>query len=375
MSKKAWIAVAIAVVLAAAIIVILGPWGEPSGSLMLGATFPLTGEVASYGQKAKRGLELAVAEQNAGGGVLGQQVTIVFQDDRNDPKEAVSIVTRLATIDKVPVIFGSAGSTVTLAIAPVANRYKVVLISPISSSTKLSSEGGPFFFRTVPVDDLQAEVLANWVHESGAKNVAVVYTNNSWGKPLAEGFEGRFTDLGGKVLLTEGVAEGATDLRTVIAKLKNLDNLDAVVSPTYPKEGGVLVRQAKELGLSTTLFGGDNWGAPEFRTVAGNAAEGVRYTAPADSESPEYAAFAERYKAEYGEDPDVFGAYAYDAATAVFRAIEACGSTEPDEILEALHKVSFVGVSGEIAFRANGDLASQSVARMTIKDGKPVPAK
>jgi branched-chain amino acid transport system substrate-binding protein len=374
MSKKAWIALAAAVVLLAVILVLAIPGGKEHQALRLGATFPLTGDVASYGQKAKRGIELAVENQNARGGLLGRKVEVDFQDDRNDKKEAVSIVTRFVTIDRVPVIFGSAGSGCTLAIAPIADRNKVVLISPISSSSQLSTERGPYFFRTCPADDLQAEVLAAWVHEAGVKKVAVVYTNNSWGKPLAEGFEQRFAKLGGEAALSEGVAENTTDLRTVVAKLKDLPRLDAVVSPTYPKEGGVLVRQIKELGLKVPLFGGDNWGSPEFRTVAGDAAEGVLYTAPSDSKSPAHADFAKQYEGKYGEQPDILSAYAYDAAMAVFKAIETCGSTDSEKIREALSKVSFTGVSGEIAFLSNGDLASQSIGRMTIKGGKPISA-
>jgi len=374
MSKKSWVVVIAAAAVALVLIAVFTPKGKQSQTITLGATFPLTGDVASYGQKAKRGIELAFNEQNAKGGLLGRRVSVDFQDDRNDKKEAVSIVTRFATIDRVPVIFGSAGSGCTLAIAPLANRNKVVLISPVSSSAQLSTEGGPYFFRTCPADDLQAEVLAAWVHEAGVKKVAVVYTNNSWGKPLAEGFEQRFAKLGGEVVLSEGVAENTTDLRTVVAKLKDLPSLDAVVSPTYPKEGGALVRQIKELGLKVPLFGGDNWGAPEFRTATGDAAEGVFYTAPSDSKSPVYAEFAKQYESKYGEQPDVLAAYAYDAAAAVFKAIETCGSTDSEKIREALTKVSFTGVSGEIAFLSNGDLASQSIGRMTIKGGKPISA-
>lgn len=198
------------------IVCVTGCRDKQATSIQIGATFPLTGEVASYGQKAKRGIELAVEELNTAGGLLGKPVRIDFQDDRNDKKEAVSIMTKFAAIDKVPVVFGSAGSSVTLAIAPLANRYKVVLISPISSSSQLSTEGGPYFFRTCPADDLQAEVLTNWVKESGAKQVAIVYTNNSWGKPLAAGFQSRFEAAGGKVLSSDGVAESSTDFRTVI---------------------------------------------------------------------------------------------------------------------------------------------------------------
>jgi branched-chain amino acid transport system substrate-binding protein len=205
--------------------------------------------------------------------------------------------------------------------------------------------------------------------------VAVVYTNNSWGLPLAEGFRSKFETLGGKVLLSEGVAESTSDFRTALTKLKGLTDLDAIVSPTYPKEGGVLVRQAKELGVKATLFGGDNWGSPEFRAIAGQAAEGVFYTAPAENTGAVHADFVNRYEARFGEPPDVFAAYAFDAATAIFKAIEADKSTEASEIREALHQVSFAGASGEIAFRQNGDLTSEAFARKTIRDGQPVSVK
>lgn len=366
------IAIALGVVVVIILAIILRP---PADKVVrFGATFPLTGEVASYGQKAKRGIELAIEKRNSEGGLLGRQIEVDFQDDRHDKKEAVSIVTKFATIDKLPVIFGSAGSSVTLAIAPIANRHKVILVSPVSSSAKLSTEGGDYFFRTVPADDVQADVLSKWVNETGAKQVAIVYTNNSWGKPLAEGFQQKFEALGGSVILSEGVAENASDFRTLITKLKGLDGLDAVVSPTYPKEGGIFVRQIKELGLKAPLFGGDNWGSPEFLNVASDAAEGVFYTAPSESKSPEFAAFAERYKAKYGEAPDVFGAYAFDAATAVFKAVEACGSTDPTKIRDALLKVLFTGVSGEIAFRPNGDLKSEAFVRKMIRGAKPADA-
>lgn len=351
---------------------IVGCEKKEEGAIKLGATFPLTGEVASYGQKAKRGIEMAVAEVNTNGGLLGRQVEVDFQDDRNDKKEAVNIVTKLATIDKVPIIFGSAGSSVTLSIAPVVNQNKVILISPISSSAKLSSEGGSFFFRTCPADDLQSKILADWVISTGAKNVVVVYTNNSWGKPLSEGFESKFTAQGGTVLLKEGVAENANDFRTIITKLKSLQNIDAIVSPTYPKEGGTFVKQLKELGLEKPLFGGDNWGSPEFINIAGQAAEGVFYTAPSESQSPTYTDFATKYEAKYGEVPDVFGAYAYDAASAVFKAIEAAQGLETDKIRQALHNVVFQGVSGKIVFTKNGDLQSEAFDKKTIKNGKGI---
>jgi len=375
MSKKAWIALVIVVALLAIALLIMQPWAPSPTTINFGATFPLTGEVASYGQKAKRGIELAVEEQNAKGGLLGRQIMVDFQDDRNDKREAVSIMTKFATIDKVPVVFGSAGSSVSLALASLANRYNVILISPISSSSQLSTEGGDFFFRTVPADDLQAEVLSKWVFDSGARRVATVYTNNSWGQPLAEGFRSKFEALGGQVLISEGVQENSANFRTIIAKLMGVKDLDAIVSPTYPKEGGVFVRQVKELDLNVPLFGGDNWSSPEFINIAGIAAEGVFYTTQSGRTSPDFGVFAEKYHAKFVEEPDVFSAYAYDAATAIFKAIESAGAANPDLIRDELLRNSFTGVSGDIGFKSNGDLLSESFAKKTIKNGQAVDIK
>jgi len=374
MSKKVWIvlAVVLAIIVVGALIS-NGPT-TTTNSIAFGATFPLTGEVASYGQKAKNGIEIALAELNASGGLLGKSVQVDFQDDKNDKKEAVSIVNKFASIDKYPVVFGSAGSGVSLAICPITQKNKVIQISPISSSALLSTQGGDYFFRTVPADDQQAEILAKYVIESGFKKIAIVYTNNSWGKPLAEGFSAKFVSSGGEVLVEEGVQENANDFRTILAKIKQASDLEAIVSPTYPKEGGVLVRQAEELGLTLTLIGGDNWGSPEFREIAGSSAEGVVYTAPAQRTSPSYDGFAERYQQKYGEAPDVFGAYSYDAFMAIAKAVQHAKSVDTEKIRTALLDLAFDGVSGQIRFKDNGDLDSEAYSVMTIKDGTVVSA-
>lgn len=375
MSKKIWVILVIILAIVAIGVLVLNNSTNTTSLVAFGATFPLTGEVASYGQKAKKGIEIALEEINAAGGLLGKQVEVDFQDDKNDKKEAVSIINKFASIDKYPVVFGSAGSGVSLAICPITQKNKVIQISSISSSALLSTQGGDYFFRTVPADDQQAEILAEYIIKSGLKKIALVYTNNSWGKPLAEGFKEKFIASGGKVLVEEGVQENSNDFRTILSKIKQIDGLEAIVSPTYPKEGGVLVRQAKELGLNIKLFGGDNWGSPEFREIAGNAAEGVVYTAPAQRTSTAYDDFANKYEQKYGEAPDVFGAYSYDAFMAIAKAVQQAQSVESEKIRQALLNITFEGVSGKIKFKKNGDLDSEAYAVMTIKDGKAISAK
>jgi branched-chain amino acid transport system substrate-binding protein len=338
-------------------------------TIKLGATFPLTGEVASYGIHAKNGIQLKVDEINSSGGINGKHVQIDYQDDKNSIKDAVSIFNSFATINKYPVVFGSAGSSVSLALLPIANTQKIVLMSPVSSSSQLSEGGNDFFFRTVPSDNLQAEMLANWVLNGDIKKVAIIYTNNSWGKPLTDGFRSIFTQAGGEVVFEEGVLEGTSDFKTVILKLKGL-KFDAIISPTYPKEGGVFLKQLKENGLKTKIFGGDNWGAPEFLKIAQNAAEGVFFTFPSESKSPFYDSFSKAYKNKFYEDPDIIAAYGYDAATAIFEAIKKCDKPDPECIRKALLTVSFAGVSGNIAFKSNGDVISEGYGRRTVENGK-----
>ena len=338
--------------------------------IKIGASLPLTGEVASYGIRAQRGIEIALEEINSSGGVNGRKVKVIFEDDKNDAKTGVSVITKFATVDKLPVVIGSAGSTVTLAMTPIANQNKVVLISPISSSVKLTQEGGPYFFRVCPADDAQAKILADWVLEKGQKEIALIYTNNSWGKPLAESFKKYFEMGGGKVRILEGVEEKTTDLRTQLVKIKAA-KIKVVVSPTYPVEGGNLLKQAKEMGVKAEFYGGDNWDAPEFLTAAGNAANGALFVDPSDTKGGKFKTFSERYKAKYNEEADINAAFAYDTMIALFEVMKT-GALDGPSIQKALYNISFEGASSKIEFDANGDLKSPAFDRNIIKDGKKI---
>lgn len=345
--------------------------GKKVDIVQLGATFPLTGNVASYGIKAKNGIQLRIDEINAIGGINGKKLEVNFQDDKNSIKDAVNIFTSFVTINRYPLVFGSAGSSVTLALTPLANHYKTLLISPVSSSSELSTKGGNYFFRTVPSDNLQAEMLSNWVINDGIKKVAIIYTNNNWGKPLADSFSDLFLKAGGEIVFSDGIQENSGDFRTIILKIRNL-KFDAIISPTYPKEGGLFVRQLKEAGISTKLYGGDNWGAPEFVSIAQNAANGVYFTFPSENKSKLFEEFTVKYEKIFKTQPDIIAAYGYDAATAVINAIQKTKDLTGEEIRNALLTVTFEGVSGKIAFKTNGDLISNGYGKREIKNGQSI---
>jgi len=370
MMKKVIITVGVIAVAVIGVFVYLSSSGKQN-IIRFGATFPLTGEVASYGISAQKGILLRIDEINQAGGINDKKVKIDFQDDKNSVKDAVNIFNAFAKIKKYPVVFGSAGSTVSLALVPISLKEKVILISPISGSSKLSSPEWKYFFRTIPSDAEQAEKLADWVISDGVRNVAVIYTSNSWGKPLADAFSSLFAAQGGTVVFTEGTPENISDFRTIIARL-NQHEFDAIVSPTYPKEGGLLVKQLMESGVNTKLYGGDNWGAPEFLTIAGTAAEGVNFTFPSESNSPLWDNFVKNYQAKFKEEPDIFAAYAYDATSAIIEAIKKSGQISSEEIRAQLLLLSFEGVTGQISFRENGDIDAEGYGKRTIRNGQAV---
>jgi len=222
-----------------------------------------------------------------------------------------------------------------------------------------------------PADDEQAKILAQWVLEKNYKKVALIYTNNSWGRPLAETFEKYFQAHGGKVVLKEGVEEKTTDMRPVLLKIRKR-GVKVVVSPTYPIEGGNLVRQAREMGLDLVFFGGDNWDAPEFLRIAGSAAEGVFFVDPAEPSGKRFEEFAKKYKKRYGEKPDVNAAFGYDALYAVAQAMKIAKKLDGFHIRKALLKVSFEGATGRIEFDESGNRRHAAFDKNVIKNGRKV---
>lgn len=336
-----------------------------SSAVRIGAVFPLTGDVASYGRAAQRGIDLGVAEINEAGGIGGRPIEVLYEDDQNQPGAAINALRKLISVDGVQAVLGSAASSVTLALCPVARENETVLITPISSSPELTTQGGDYFFRVCPSDVIQARLIADWLHAENFSRVALLYVNNSWGQGLREEFRTDFTAQGGTIVAQEACNEGDRDLRTQIAKLKQ-SNPDAVYAITYGREGGAFLRQAQELGLSVPVFGADVWGSPELRETAGDAATGVRIIAPASFSGPRYEAFSRQFRERNGEDPDVYAAYAYDMIHIVAQAIEKA-ELQGISVRDALASTVYEGVTGTTRFDKQGDVVGKGFERRTLK--------
>ncbi len=339
------------------------PDGETAAELEIGAIFPLTGDIASYGIAAKQGIELAVQEINDQGGIGGRQLTILYEDSQGQAANAVAAMRKLISVDKVPLVMGAAASSVTLALCPIANREKVVLITPISSSPELTQQGGAFFFRVCPSDVVQAAMMAQWIKEENHSRVGVIFVNNSWGDGLKNEFLLRFSSLGGEIAAVEAVNEGERNLRAQLTRII-VAKPDALYGITYGREGGALLRQAKELGFTEPIYGADVWGSPELLETAQETANGVKIIVPTQFGGTEYEQFSLHFQETYGSPPDIYAAYAYDMTKIVASALAT--SPRGEALREALAQLSYTGVTGLTQFDANGDVVGKGFSRKVL---------
>ncbi len=372
--KKLWIGIGIAGVVALAIMLTLTRTKEELKEIKVGAICPLTGDAAVYGQWFKNGIDLALEEINSQGGIKNRKLIVIYEDSRADPKEGISAVQKLITVHNVSAIIGAMASSVTLAIAPIAEKNKVVLLSPASSAPKITY-AGDYVFRNWSSDVFEGKIMVDFAYEKlDIKRVAVLYINNEYGVGIKDVFETYFRKRGGMVVNSESYEQGATDFRTQLTKIKSKQP-EAIYLPTMAKEAGQILRQAQEIGVQAQFLSIMGVEAPIVLKVAGKAAEGVIYSYPGfDPESPSEIVqrFQAKYMAKYGEKAEAFAAHSYDALKIIASAIEKA-DCNADGIKNVLYEIKdFPGVTGQTTFDENGDVIKPVMIKV-IKDGKFAP--
>jgi branched-chain amino acid transport system substrate-binding protein len=334
--------------------------------IKIGAALPLTGDIASYGKSAQNGIDLAIEQINKDSNTK-IKFAVDYQDTKGDKQTAVNIFQKFATIDKYSVVIGEAASSVSQAMIPIATSNKVVQISPISSSSELTGED--FFFRICPSDAFQASISAKWILTDGFKKAGILYVNNAWGKSLMELFKKNFESAGGKVVDVEASNEGDKDFKTQITKLLHSD-IDVIYCPTYGKEGGVALKQLKELGNKLPIYGADVWSSPELLTTAKEAAEGVKIVKPSELASDTYNVFKEAFKRKYNSEPDVYAAYSYDIVMVLKAILNNNKRVNGEQVKEFLLNMPlYNGVTGQTKFDLNGDCNTKPFIKQIIKNG------
>ena len=364
MNNKRIVLVVAASLVVVSVVIVLFSTGDRTAGTHIGAVLPLTGDIASYGTRAQNGIQLALDEINHAD-PKKPKILVDFQDGKGSAQESVTIMKKFCSVNRYPIVIGAAASSVSMAMAPIANQHKVVQISPISSSPELTEKGGDYFFRVCPSDAFQAVILAEWMREQNIKSIGILFVNNSWGASLKDRFVEAFKAKRGIIKTVESCNEGDRDFRTQLAKII-ASKPDAFYCPTYGKEGGLILKQVKEFGFDKPIFGSDVWSSPELLTSAGNAAEGVFLVKPAPPKGIAYGEFRSKYLTKYNEEPDVYAAYAYDIMIILAKAFDSEKVTGSEIRDYLLTMSSYDGVTGVTKFDTNGDCNTKSFIRQHI---------
>ncbi len=340
---------------------------KSSNEIKIGAAGPMTGDQSKMGTDLRHGVELAVDEWNAKGGVLGKRLVLQAEDDQHDPKQAVAIANKFVNSGVVGVI-GHWNSSASIPASGVYQQANVVMITPASTNPQLTEQGFPTIFRVCGRDDQQGGVAARFVREqfpTGA--VAVLHDKTTYGQGLAEQFQQALGE-GPTVVFSSGVTQGDKDFRAVLTTVKTAKPDVIFFGGIYP-EAGLLVRQARELNLAAPFVVGDGTYDQKFLEIAGSAADGTFLTfGPDPSNFPQAQAFLATYTKRFGPHGP-YSIYAYDAANVLLSAIAAAGTTDGAKVAETIRGLTHQGAQGEIQFDAKGDVLNAPYIVWTVKNG------
>lgn len=355
--------------------------GSDAKTVKIGLLNEMTGNNATFGTSAANGAKLAFKEANAKGGVLGKQIEAVVADNKSEPSESANAMTKLATQDKVVAVTGVFSSSNAIAASSVAESSKMPFLAVGATNPKVtvdekSGKVKQYTFRVCFVDPFQGTVGANFVlNNLKAKNAAILVDNSSdYSKGLAAFFKDALVKGGGAVLAEEAYLQKDQDFKSILTKVKAL-NIDVIYVPGYYEEVGKIVRQAREIGITAPIVGGDGWDSPKLVELATAAALNNTFFTnhySVDDQSAASKAFVEAYKKEYGQTPDALAVLGYDAANLLLDAIKRANSTDKAKIQEALAATKdYPAVTGSTTLNATHD-AVKSAVIIEMKDGKQV---
>lgn len=352
----------------------LAGWAGGLGAqeIKLGAVLALSGESATAGEDQRRGIELAIKDINASGGVLGQQVSAIIEDSGARVPSALDAAKKLVTVDGVPVVIGEYSSGITIPVATYLVQEDRVHMNIGSSSGKVR-DIGPGSYSVLGLDNVSSAFAAKDMFDLGYKRIAVITPNNAFGQGVATEFKKALTELGGEVVTEVLYTEGQTSYRRELQQMQRTKP-DAYFYSAYGKDAATINREAYELGLNQT-----QWYAGYLSMCTSDSeptyVEGqIGYDLNFVGDNGQ--AYEKAYQDAYGE-PFVtsFSGYGYDATKMVAAAIEKAGSTEPAKISAALTEIGsqgYEGATGLIKFDADRQRSEQPYLRQKIEGGKTV---
>ena len=345
-----------------------------TGEIVLGAAWPWQRrQGVLYGE----GMQLAIEEINAGGGVAGRPLRIVREDDEETVDGGRIAAQRLANNPDIVAVIGHLQSYITVPAAAIYDLAGLVMIAPTSTDPQLTGLGYRRVFRTIFTDREVGWQMAEFAARRGFKRVAIYYIRNQYGRSLANAFEERATE-GAMTIVDRRSYEGSSSMPATDRTLEELveawkpRELDAVFIAGEAPEAVRFITEARKQGLTVPILGGDALGTPELVT-GGRAIDGTVFAAPFHPAEPRSAVqrFVAAFKARFGKPPDVGSALGYDAVHVLTRAMVAAGSAVPDHVAAALRDLKQVqGVTGDFTFTAQGDLVTRSIVKLIVRDGR-----
>lgn len=352
---------------------LFGCAGRDENVIRIGAAGPMTGDQSKMGIDLRNGVDLAVAEWNERGGILGKKIQLVAGDDQADPKQAVSIANKFVN-QKVKAVVGHWNSNCSINASTYYHIAKIVAISPASTNPRLTRQGYKTIFRVCGTDDQQGGVAAEFLLKTiRPKRVAILHDKTTYGQGLADYFK-KAVENKVNIVYYDGIQTRDPDYKAVLTSMKDKKPDVYFFGGVYP-EAGRLVRQAKEVGMNAPMITGDGVYDPTFISIAGKSADGTYVTFGKDpSGLPTSKSFNEKYTAKFGA-PGPYSIYAYDAANIILTAIQQTGNTDGAAMADYIAKNTFHGAFGDISFDKNGDVTRAPYVVWQVKDGKFEEAK
>jgi branched-chain amino acid transport system substrate-binding protein len=347
--------------------------GDP---IKIGVVVPLSGESAAAGTDILNSAKLAAEEVNATGGVLGRKIELAVEDDACDAQTGTAAVQKLMT-QKVVAVAGGYCSGAAIAETVITDKRKVPFIADAQTNVQITNRGLEHVFRTIGRDDRQGEFAAKYlVQYLKAQNVAIIHDNTAYAKGLAEASRGSVEKLGAKAVFYDAITPGAKDFTSFLTGVKST-HPQAIYFTGYFADAGLILKQARELGIDVPIIGGDATQETTVIKTAGQAAEGfATTTAPLPSFIPAAAPFVQKYQSRYNAGPGPYAPYEYDAIMVVADAIKRAGAADAQKTSDALRTTKdFKGITGLINFDKTGDRVNPVYVTAVVKDGTFVPGK
>jgi branched-chain amino acid transport system substrate-binding protein len=345
---------------------------KPSEKIKIGEFASLTGKEATFGQASHKGTLQAIEEINASGGILGRQLELITEDDQSKSGEAATAVKKLISRDKVIAVIGEVASSRSLEAAPICQNARIPMISPSSTAPEVTAKGD-YIFRVCFIDPFQGTVMAKFAQDTlKLRKVALMTSvSSAYSVGLARYFKERFAAGGGTVALEQRYSEGDKDFRAQLTAIKAA-NVDGIFVPGYYSEAALICRQARDLGITVPLFGGDGWESPELVEIGGRAVEGAHFVThySPENQDPAVVAFNQRFQKRWGNVSDTLTGLGYDAVMMLADALKRAGTTEGAKLRDAIASTkNFKGVTGLITLDEQRNPTKSAVV-LAVKDGK-----